>query len=157
MIQRLAVLIGILLAIWMTVGHWAFGLGGPLTWWYVIIGAAYIAIHLWVAYRIRLARDRGLRRGRSTVVALILSWTSAVGFGFTVPDLVNGELMSIVSHYAGSAFSAEMSIALCNPFGILAFALLFAALGFSIADGREPRPEEDEGDDEQQMAPHPLG
>lgn len=154
--RRLAVLIGIILAAWMTFGRWMFGAGGPLTWWYLIIGASYVAIHLWVARRMRITQARGRRTGRSTVVSLILSWISATGFGLTVPDRVGGELISIVSRFAGSAFSAEMSIALCNPFGILAFALLFAALGFSMADGREPRPEEDE-DEEPRMVPHPLG
>jgi hypothetical protein len=49
-----------------------------------------------------------------------------------------------------------MSIALCNPFGILAFALAIASLGFAYADARDPKPEEDEYPGETEMAPHPL-
>jgi hypothetical protein len=89
-------------------------------------------------------------------VTLILSWVCAIGFGFTVPNNVNDELVSILSKAAGSAFSAEMSIALCNPLGIIAFALAIASLAFAYADARDPKPEEDEGLDEVEMMPHPL-
>ena len=155
--------IGLVLAAWMSLGRWAFGLGGGLTWWYLPgIGLTYALLSWWIGRRLTLATRRGRRTGRSVWVALILSWVSAIGFGFTVPDSVNGELVSILSNSVGSQFSAEMSIALCNPLGILAFALAFVALGFAIAAGREPRPEEDEllyGDDDSGsggMVPHPL-
>jgi hypothetical protein len=50
-----------------------------------------------------------------------------------------------------------MSIALCNPLGILAFALLIASIVFAYADARDPKPEEDEHPGEGGMVPHPLG
>lgn len=138
----------------MGAGRWLFGVGGELTWWYVpLISLPFAALQLWTAHRLQIAADRGRRIGRAPVVALALSWACAVAFGFTVPDLVGGELVSILSHLAGPE-SLGMSIALCNPFGILAFATTIAALAFAIAAGREPRPEEDEL--EGAMVSHPL-
>lgn len=154
--RTVASIVGVLVALWMGVGRWAFGVGGPLTWWYApLIGLPYLLLALWLGRRLRVTQVRGHRTSRSTRVSLVLSWVSGVGFGLTVPDRVGDDLVSILSHGAGSAFSAEMSIALCNPFGILAFTLLIVALAFSFADTRDPKPEEDEGVDGT-MPPHPL-
>ncbi len=142
----------------MALGRWAFGIGGTLSWWYVpAIGLVYAGLQVWLARRLSITRTRGKRTSRSTLVSLILSWVCAIGFGLTVPDLAGGELVSILSLASGSTFSAEMSIALCNPLGIIAFALAIAALGFSYADARDPKPEVDEDLDEIPMVPHPLG
>lgn len=150
-------IVGIVLALWMAVGRWPFGIGGALTWWYLpTIGLVYAGLSLWLAHRVSVTRARGHRTGRATVVSLILSWASALGFGLTAPDRVGDELVSILSLASGTAFSAEMSIALCNPFGIIAFTLLAFALGFAAADARDPRPEEDEEyPGEGRMLPHP--
>ncbi|GAA1615490.1 hypothetical protein GCM10009805_07210 [Leucobacter chromiireducens subsp. solipictus] len=144
------------LALWMALGRWPFGIGGSLSWWYVpTIGLIFAGLQLWLARRIAITRERGKRTGRSTIVTLILTWVCAIGFGFTVPDLANGELESILSLASGSAFSAEMSIALCNPLGIIAFVLATASIMFAYSDARDPKPEEDEGL-EGTMVPHPL-
>ncbi|MCW2288924.1 hypothetical protein EDF60_0143 [Leucobacter luti] len=156
--SRVVGIVGVALALWMALGRWPFGIGGSLSWWYVpTIGLIFAALQLWLAHRIAVTHGRGKRTGRSTVVALILAWVCALGFGLTVPDLAGGELASILSLISGSAFSAEMSIALCNPLGIIAFALAIAAIAFAYADARDPKPEEDEELDEVPMAPHPLG
>lgn len=154
--SRVVGIVGVLLALWMALGRWPFGIGGSLSWWYVpTIGLLFAALQLWLARRVSMSRQRGKRTGRSTIVTLILSWVCALGFGLTVPDLAHGELQSILSFVSGSAFSAEMSIALCNPLGIIAFALTVASLLFAYADARDPKPEEDEYTDGA-MVPHPL-
>jgi len=67
----------------------------------------------------------------------------------------------VLSHLAGADWIG-MSIALCNPLGIIAIATSVAALVFAFAAGREPRPEEDElleaagQATESGMVPHPL-
>lgn len=152
-----------LVALWMGVGRWACGIGGELTWWYApLIMLPFAWLQLWVVRRLRIAEDRGRAVGRAAFVALALSWLSAVAFGATVPDLVNGELVSILSLLAGAAW-IDMSIALCNPFGIIAFATAIAALGFAAAAGREPRLSEDvildaaeRAGEEPGMIEHPL-
>ncbi|NLB47947.1 MAG: hypothetical protein GX814_09495, partial [Microbacteriaceae bacterium] len=60
-------------------------------------------------------------------------------------------------------------IALCNPFGIIAFALIIASAAFAAAAGRDRKPTEDDlldaaeaaaqgsgGDGTVQMVDHPL-
>ena len=147
----------------MGFGRWVFGLGGELTWWYApLIALPFAALQLWTLHRIRVAERRGRRAGRAVYVSLALSWACALGFGLTVPDLVGGELVSILGHFGGELWN-ELSIALCNPLGIIALALAIAALAFAYAAGREPRLSEDEMLDaaeaagaEVGMVEHPL-
>lgn len=150
-------LVGLLLALWMGAGRWLFGIGGELSWWYVpLITVGYALLQLWLVRRLRITRERGRRTSRSTIVSLVLSWLCALGFGFTVPDIVGGELVSILSHLGGAEW-LEMSIGICNPLGIIAFACAVAAVAFAAADARDPRPEEDEDEDgEPRMLRHPL-
>lgn len=155
--SRAIAIIGGLLALWMSAGRWAFGIGGSLTWWYVpTIGLVYAGLSIWIAARVRITRGRGRRTGRRTVVALVLSWVCAIGFGFTVPDRAGNELVSVLGRLSGSAFGDEMAIALCNPLGIIAFALAIFALAFAYVDARDPKPEEDEYPGEGEMIRHPL-
>ena len=149
--------IGLLLAAWMSLSHWAFGIGGPLTWWYLpCIGLTFAALQLWLAQRMRVTVANGKRTSRSTVVAIILSWACAVGFGLTVPNEVAGELVSIVSPASGGGLSIGMSIALCNPLGIIAFAIGGIAVAFAINDSRDKREEEEYYPGEGEMPKHPL-
>lgn len=155
--------IGVALALWMGAGRWLFGIGGSLTWWYVpLIALPFAILQLWALRRLRIVDDRGRRPGRAPYVALVLSWLCALAFGLTVPDLVDGQLVSIAGHLGGPLWN-EMAIALCNPFGIIAFATVIAAIAFAAAAGREPRPSEDDLLDaaeaaggESGMVPHPL-
>ena len=155
---RMVMIVGVIMALWMSAGRWLFGTGGGLTWWYVpSIGLVYAAVSFWLAHRMKITRARGHRIGRATIVTLLGSWVCAIGFGFLVPDYVNGQLHSIISHAAGSAFSVEMTIALCNPAGIIAFTLLGASIVFAYADARDKiAPEDEVYEGEGQMSPHPY-
>lgn len=148
---RLLVPISIVLALWMCAGRWLFGIGGWLTWWYLpTIGLTYVLCHMWVARRMKLAKAKGRSWSRGTIVSLILSWVCAIAFGIMVPDNHNGELITIIDHLGGIAWR-EMAIALCNPFGIIAITLIGSAVGFAIADSRDPRPEFEEPEGPVQM------
>lgn len=162
--------IGVILALWMGLGRWAFGIGGQLSWWYVpLITLPYALLQLWTVRRLKIAKDRGRRAGRAPFVTLALSWLCALGFGLTAPDLpvggaagaTGGDLASVLTHLAGDDWLG-MSIALCNPLGIIAMTTAIVALAFAFAAGREPRPEEDElleaagQATESGMVPHPL-
>lgn len=156
--SRLVAIVGIALALWMSAGRWAFGIGGSLTLWYLpAIGLTFAALQVWLAARLSITRKLG-KKNRSTVfLMLALSWLCAIGFGFTVPDMTSEGLVSILGLLTDSAFSTEMSIALCNPLGIIAFALTGGAIGFAYADIREPI-NEDDLDDEfgTPVMKHPL-
>ncbi len=145
----------------MGAGRLVFGIGGELTWWYLpLITIPFAILQLATLRRMRIAEDRGRSIGRPVYLSTAVAWVCAIGFGLTVPDVVGGELVSVLSHFAGEQW-AGMSIALCNPFGIIAFAGIAAALIFAIAAGRDPRPSEDElldsaGIDGPTMVEHPL-
>lgn len=149
-------IVGVLVALWMVGSRALFGVAGPYTWWYLaLIGVPYVVLQLWLTRRLRIASDRGRTAGRAPYVAMVLSWTCAVGFGIMAPDLVNGELTTLIAHLTDEGWIG-MSIALSNPLGIIAFVMMIAAVVFAWSAGREPRPEEDEFDGEPQMVPHPL-
>lgn len=158
-------LVGVLCALWMGLGRWIFGIGGELTWWYApLIAVPFAVLQIWTVRRLRAASDRGRPAGRAPYVALALSWACAVGFGLTVPDVHGGELVSILSHLAGDDWIG-MSVALCNPLGIIAFATAIAAVSFAHSAGRTRRLSEDEildaaeaaGEPVRGMVEHPLG
>lgn len=157
MFSRLLVIgLGTVLALWMAAGRWLFGIGGNLTWWYLpTIGLIYVLLHIWLVRRLRLTATKSRRTSRGTIVSLVLSWVNAIAFGITAPDRHEGQLTTIISHLAGDAW-LEMAIALCNPFGIIAFTLVGTAIGFAISDSREPKPEEDDPSGPVQMVPHPY-
>lgn len=142
----------------MSAGRWAFGIGGELTWWYVpTIGLIYAWLSLWTARRIRIVGERGRSLGRAPIVMLALAWACAIAFGFMVPDLVNGELVTIVSLWFGPELhdvTVGIAAGICNPLGIIAFACQVAALAFAAAAAREPHVDDDSYDGS--MPAHPL-
>lgn len=147
--------IALVLALWMGASTWAFGFDGQLTPWYIgAIGTPFLISQLWVAHRMRITTERGRSFGRSPWSFLALSWLCAIGFGFTVPDLVSGEWVSVLSHLTTPDL-AGLSIGVCNPLGILAFTFTGVALAIAIIRGRDPRPE-DADDYDPQMVAHPL-
>ena len=143
----------------MGAGRWAFGIGGELTLWYVpLIMLPFAVLQLAVVHRMRVAERRGRPIGRPVYLATAVAWVCAIGFGFTVPDVVDGKLVTIFSLLAGES-QLGMSIALCNPFGIIAFAGMIAALIFAVVAGRDPRPSEDDlldAAEQVAMVEHPL-
>ena len=131
------------MALWMGAGRSLFGIGGELTGWYLmLIAAPYVLLHLLATFRFSVAERRGRPLKRAALGTIWLSWACAIGFGFTVPDLIDGEFVTIVGKFGGPV-AQEMAIALCNPFGIMAFALIIASIAFAIASGMPPRPDED--------------
>lgn len=143
----------------MGAGRWAFGIGGELTLWYVpLIALPFAILQLAVVHRMRVAERRGRPIGRAVYLATAVAWACAIGFGFTVPDVIDGQLISILSLLAGES-QLSMSIALSNPFGIIAFSGIIAALIFAVVAARDPRPSEDELLDAAEqiaMVEHPL-
>lgn len=152
---RAGVIFGVIFGLWMSLGTLAFGLGSFLNWWYLSIGVTYIGIAIAAAHYLKVTKRKNYKPKPATLTFFILSWICAIAFGFTVPGMQNGTLESITSVWFGEVWR-EMSIALCNPFGILAFVFSLAAMGLSMASARDPRPEEDEGMGEIRMVAHPL-
>lgn len=147
----------------MAFGRVLFGIDGELMWWYaLLIALPYLILLLWALRRIVVAESRGRPIKRAVYITTVLSWVCALGFGFTVPDVVDGKLLSILGHVGGELWN-ELSIALCNPLGIIALTLASAAFGFAIGSGRKPRLSEDDLLDaaeaagiEPGMVEHPL-
>ena len=147
----------LILALWMTLGRVSFGLVGPVAAWLgPTLGLAFVWLWTWAARRMTRTVGRGYRVRPRTWVALALSAACAIAFGLTAPEFSDGAFRTLMGELGGAGAN-EMSIALCNPFGIIAIACAVAAAAFAAADGRDPRPEEDEDLlDEPGMVRHPL-
>lgn len=141
MLSRLLLPVSLVLALWMCAGHWLFNLGGWLTWWYLpTIGLVYVACHYWVMNRLGVIKAKGRTPGRGIIISLITSWVLAILFGFTVPNMHDGSLITLFDHFAGEEYR-DLSIGLCNTIGVISITFLGAAVGFSIARARDPKPE----------------
>ncbi|MEB4615130.1 hypothetical protein [Leucobacter sp. M11] len=144
MFSRFVFVVGLLLAAWMSLSGWVFGIGGDLSAWYVpTIGLTVAMTHWFIAGRLRVTVERKHRTGRGTIVALVLAWLCAIGFGFTVPNRHEGELVSIMSHLT-SPENLGLSIGICNPLGIIAITLMGIALTFAALDARGPKADTDD-------------
>ena len=155
-VAPLLVFLGTLLGAWMAGSTLLLGLGSDLNWWYLPIGVAYVIVSLIAAGYVRKTARNGFPLHRLTSVFAAMSWICALAFGITVPGRNGDRLDSLLSLWLGGDVWREISIALCNPFAILAFACAITAAAFAAVSSREPRPEEDEGMDEVRMVEHPL-
>ena len=154
-LRHLAAVIGVALAGAIAFGRIPFGLQGERWLWFAIgIALPYAVLAVLTWQRVGVAIRRGRTIKRAVWVLQPLAWVSALGFALTVPDEVAGESGSIIAPIGADPVLLEMSVALCNPFAVIALFLMGCAWGFAFASGLEPRTEDD--DYGGQMMPHPL-
>ncbi|MFC4224277.1 hypothetical protein [Lysinibacter cavernae] len=136
--------IGILLAWWMTAGRALFGVSGDMvTWFAFTLGPVVAAIQIMTGIAIIRTARLGFHLRRSTVVCLSITWAVGLLFGLTVPDTTADGLESAFSTFGGPV-ALEIGIGFSNPLGVITVAMAIFALVFSIRDSRGPRPVDDE-------------
>ncbi|TAM70425.1 MAG: hypothetical protein EPN48_03225 [Microbacteriaceae bacterium] len=133
---------GLLVAAWIGVGRFPFGIAGSLTPLYVFI--ALIILGLQAATGRALIR--GARAGyaaRGWTIAIVLcSWAFGILCGLTLPDATPSGLQTIVSgsHEPGLG----IAIGVTNPAGMICAILSVAAVILAYRDARGGRPVYDE-------------
>ena len=135
--------LGCALGTWMAYGTVLFGLGSQLNLWYTPIALVYIIAVLLLQRTLARGSRARRRAGRATWVCFALACVSALAFGFTVPCMQSEQLESITSVWFGEVWR-EMSIALCNPFGVLALVFVWIAFGIAAVRCRENTPGADD-------------
>ncbi|WP_167143900.1 hypothetical protein [Canibacter zhoujuaniae] len=136
---------GLLLAAFIAFGRALFGLLGSNTVWYTLgIALPYLLVSVWLSRRLAITARAGRRTTRGVIVSAALSWLCAAIFAVTVPDVqADGSLAAITAPPGSSPFALEMAIALCNPFAILQFVFLGAAIAISWHNAQPARIEVD--------------
>jgi len=135
-------LIGLLLALWIVAGRFLFGIGGELTFAYLLLGILIVILHVYIGRALTRASARGFRVRPSTRGALIASWGCGALLGLTIPDLTPDGLQTILT---GSTQPwLEVAIGVANPAGILTIGFTIIALVLANQDAQGPRPHEDD-------------
>ncbi|HEY5221652.1 MAG TPA: hypothetical protein VIJ18_01165 [Microbacteriaceae bacterium] len=133
---------GLLVAAWIAVGRFPFGVEGSLTPLYLFIGLVIAALQV-AAGR---ALIRGARAGYAargwTIAILLSSWAFGILCGLTLPDATPSGLQTIVSgaHEPGLG----IAIGVTNPAGMVCAILSVAAVILAYRDARGGRPIYDE-------------
>jgi len=135
-------LVGLALALWIVAGRFLFGIGGGLTFAYLLIGILIATLHALISRAVRRVGERGFSLRPATRGTLIASWGCGALLGLTIPDLTPDGLQTILT---GSTQPwLEVAIGVANPAGILTIAFSIIALVLASQDARGPRPHEDD-------------
>lgn len=133
------VAVGVLVALWVSLGRFLFGVGGLLAPLFLLtLGFAIGVLCVFVALAVVRARRRGLRTGRAAWTLLVVSWLLGVLLGLTIPDITPAGWQTIVSGTAEPGLG--LAIGVSNPLGILCVGTAIAALVLANRDARGPRP-----------------
>jgi len=129
-----------LVAVWVVAGRLLFGISGPMT---AILGYSLgpvlfiLLLIAGVKTTANALKVRPFGAPAKTSALLVVTWLVAIGFGFTVPDFgENGG--SILSALAGES-ALGMSIALCNPLGIISVGLSITVAVIAWRDAKYAR------------------
>lgn len=125
------------LAAWVGFGRVLFGWTGTIG---MIMSLTVAPIGLVLQGTAGLAMRAAVRRGHSirrAVVACVLAVGSGVLFGATVPEVTDAGVRSLMAP-TGQTWAVEMTIALCNPLGIVYLATTIATVVFSRLAVRGP-------------------
>ncbi|MGB3413301.1 MAG: hypothetical protein WBA28_01150 [Microbacteriaceae bacterium] len=144
LLSVLVLIVGALLGLWMAAGRALFGAGGDLVpiLMYSML-PAFVVVQFVIAVFLLKTVLAGYRIHARTIVFIFLSWMAALGFGFMVPDSVQGELVSAFSKLVDpnglDGTAIEFAIGFSNPLGILSIGLSVVAAVLAWVDSRGRR------------------
>lgn len=134
---------GVVLALWVSLGRFLFGVGGLLAPVFLLtLGFTIGVVYVFIALAVVRARRRGYRTGGIAWALLIVSWVLGALLGFMIPDITPTGWQTIVS--GGAEPGLGLAIGLSNPLGIICLGTAIAALVFANRDARGPRPSDPE-------------
>lgn len=147
---------GVLVALWIAVGRFLFGVGGSLTPWYLLLGTAVLFTQGFAARTVFLTSHHGYRSRAWTILCIAFSWLAGVLNGLTLPDITSQGMRTILN--GPNSTGLQIAIGVTNPCAILCLALAAAAifLGYYDARGRKPKYDEDAILDERARLGLPL-
>ncbi|QPZ37078.1 hypothetical protein [Paramicrobacterium chengjingii] len=132
------ILIGIALAAWIGFGRVLFGWSGTIG---MIMSLTIAPLGLVLHGAAGLSMRTAVRRGHSirrAIVAFVLAAGSGVLFGATVPEITEAGARSFMAP-TGEPWAVEMTVALCNPLGIVYLGMSTTTLVLSRTAVRGPR------------------
>lgn len=139
----LVILVGLIVAAWVAVGRFLFGIGGSMTPWYLLLGTAIFVGQCFAGRAIILTARRGYHSRAWTMVIVAFSWGFGLLCGATLPDNTPLGMQTIVSGTQPTGLG--IAIGVTNPCAIVCLSLTGATifLGYYDARGRRPKYDED--------------
>lgn len=137
-------LVGTLIALWMGAGRALVGAGGDFMPWYLAsMTLVFVVLQALISWRLLVAVKLGFPIRPRTVVFIVLSWALGIAFGFLVPDMVDGTLVSAFSLLVDPAGAdptiIEFAIGFSNPLGIISIGVSAAALIIAWMDSKHKK------------------
>src|SRR5690554_5337467 len=131
----LVLFIGLLVAVWVSVGRALFGISGELTQVYVFtLGLLIFLLHAFIAEALLRAAQHGYRNRPATVAMLVASWACGVLLGLTIPDATPQGLQTILT--GGEEPGLSIAIGIANPLGIIMLVTGIVALVLARGDAK---------------------
>ncbi|MCW4459740.1 hypothetical protein [Microbacterium sp. MPKO10] len=138
------ILVAVAVTVWVGFGRVLLGWPGTIG---QILSITVAPIALVLLGTAGLSLSAAIQRGHSirpALVALVLAVVSGIGFGATVPEITAEGVRSLLAP-TGEEWAVEMTIALCNPLGIVYLGTSIATLVFSRLAVRGPRVDTESG------------
>ncbi|GAB2516972.1 hypothetical protein [Paramicrobacterium agarici] len=126
----IVIVVSIAIAVWVGFGRVILGWPGTVG---MVLSLTVVPIGLVLHGSAALQMRNAVRRGssiRRAVIAFVLAASSGVLFGATVPEITNEGIRSLMAP-TGETWAVEMTIALCNPLGIVYLATSIATVVFA--------------------------
>jgi hypothetical protein len=131
----LVLLVGLLVAAWVSVGRAFFGIAGELTQVYVFtLGLVVFLLHAFIAEALLRAAQHGHRTRTATVAMLVASWACGILLGLVIPDATAQGLQTILTGAEEPGLSIAIGVA--NPLGIIMLVTAIVALVLARGDAK---------------------
>lgn len=134
----LIILGGLLVAAWIGVGRFPFGVAGSLTPLYVFIGLIVAGLQVATGRALIRGARAGYQAHGWTIAIVLSSWAFGILCGLTLPDATPAGMQTILT--GAQEPGLGIAIGVTNPAGMICVILSVAAVILAYRDARGGRP-----------------
>jgi len=137
------IVVGFLVALWVSLGRIPFGVAGGLTPLFVpTLGFAIGALHFFAGRAIMRTARLGRTTRPATILMVCFSWACGILLGLMIPDITDLGWQTILT--GGEEPGLGIAIGISNPLGIICIGTAVVAVVLARQDTRERLNPDDE-------------